>query len=163
MVTIKIPIPSGQTVLSLFILASLIFLNFQFLELKNTFKNVNLENQQNSQNIPQTILQEPPQNYPSYRDDCDKPLTKDYDLIFVYLTTCPHCAKANPVIKEYEEQGKLKVYWIDVYNESCWNGKVREFQGFVPYFECLRNNKTMTGFLGNETLKSFLDECIKSR
>jgi len=159
MVMIKI---SGQTILSLLILASLVFLNFQLLELKNIIKNVKLENQQNFQNIPQIIPQEPPQ-FPSYRDDCDMPLTKDYDLIFVYMQTCPHCAKANPIIKEYESEGKLKAYWINVFNESCWNGKVKGFQGFVPYFECLRNNKTMTGFLGNETLKSFLDECIKSK
>jgi len=151
---IKINLQNLQLLLIILTFISSIFLNYQVYELKSFFQSLF---------SPKTEPAVEQPSLPIYKNSCDQPLKNDTDLIFVYMRTCPHCKGAKPIVEEYENQGKIKVYWIDVYDENCWRGKLKEFQGYVPYFECLRNNKTMTGFLDNETLEKFLNDCIKAK
>jgi len=95
----------------------------------------------------------------SWRNDCDKELNSSYDAIFVYWTKCPHCTRMEP----YVANSTIKFYWVSVTDLACHELNLSEYgyQGFVPYFRCLRKNMSHTGeFIPIEAFYNWTKECV---
>jgi len=88
--------------------------------------------------------------------DCEKDLN-GYDAVFIYLPTCPHCQRMEPLVKSSD----LKFYWINVGNPQCSSLNLTEFnfQGFVPHFYCLKNGNSHIGEMPEEQFRNWTKSC----
>jgi hypothetical protein len=112
----------------------------------------------------------------SYRNDCGKPL-ENFDVLFVYLTTCPHCKND---LKRMTQLNLLdKAYMIDATNPNCKN-IINEYSDYILYHKnsnfqnlpagiytptkvCIYNNETFIGEQSDQELMSFFENCEKAR
>lgn len=108
-----------------------------------------------------------------FRVDCNKDL-KNYDMLFVYLRSCPHC---HEDLLRMKELGPLeKIYMVDVGDKSC-EKIINEYADYIIYHKnaipsnippgiftptkvCLHNNLTYIGEMTKEQLNEFFNKCV---
>jgi len=105
-------------------------------------------------NQPSTIRQ--PQT--SWENDCDKELNGEYDGVFIYMATCPHCNRMKPLV----EASNMNWYWIDAVDTTCreLNWTKFGFKGFVPHFYCTRTGESHTGAMREEDFNEWVMSCV---
>jgi hypothetical protein len=121
-----------------------IYLNFSFLSKIQEPQTQNLQNNQ----VPQTQV--------SFRNDCNKDLN-GYDAVFMYLATCPHCQKMEPLV----EKDSLNWYWVNVQDPSCSRLNFTDFkyQGYIPHFYCLKTGSWYTGEMPEKSFEDWTRNC----
>ncbi|MEM5802064.1 MAG: hypothetical protein QXQ18_01625 [Candidatus Aenigmatarchaeota archaeon] len=107
-----------------------------------------------------------------YRNDCGKTID-GYDILFVYITTCPHC-KAD-LLRLEELNLTDKIYMINAESPLCKkiiedfseniiyhknsNSPNIPFGIYTPTKVCIYNGKTFIGEQNKEDLKKFFEDC----
>jgi len=137
---------SGQTVFNVLILILLI-INFYFIY------NLNSRPTETSQ---QTQPQSNVQSNVQFKLDCGKSLD-NYDAIFIYVPTCPHCQKMEPLV----EKSSIKFYWINPQEVSCAGLNLTKFNfgGYIPHFYCIKTGDFYTGEMPEQDFNTWVNKC----
>jgi len=110
------------------------------------------------ENFQSPIINQPikPIQPSDWQVDCGKDLN-GYDAVFIYLPTCPHCQRMEPLVKSSE----LKFYWIDPRLPKCSSINLTkfDFKGFVPHFYCLKNGNSHIGEMPEESFRNWTESC----
>jgi hypothetical protein len=143
----KIPFQLIFNIVVISLLLINIYLNFSLLSKIQPKSQLQVQNSQ-------TNLQ--PQTQVSFKNDCNKNLN-GYDAVFMYLTTCPHCQKMEPLV----EKSSLNWYWINVQDPNCYKLNFTEFkyQGYIPHFYCLKTGSWYTGEMPEEDFENWVRNC----
>jgi len=94
-----------------------------------------------------------------YLSSCKMELSNDFDAVFVYSETCPHCKDMVPFV---EGETSLNWYWINLMDDDCKDIDLNQFNfsGGVPHFYCTKNGEFQTGaFHTIEEFNIWVSEC----
>jgi thiol-disulfide isomerase/thioredoxin len=81
------------------------------------------------------------------------------DLIEFYGTECPHCMRMKPLIKQAEQELKVKVQSFEVWHNAENAKLLKEFDkgfcGGVPFFFNRKTKKWICGAVPYEEFKAW--------